>query len=214
MLKKLLGNSLLWIADRIDPTVSQLQRLDNVKSLDAFVPGTDLDDQVLEDLAFLREERHLATRCFTTGPLRVQLGAATFDQWRNSLPKCRVVSKGQIASASGHWLDYCINKDTDGFLRDNVERLMRHVEIRRSRAFDGFFEAGSRVDSKLVEACEISMMLSRLAIHFEDRRYLNTSLKITDLLHSRVRDVSDTNIKVRYARSIVEQEIVAREMVG
>lgn len=91
-----------------------------------------------------------------------------------------------------------------------VERLLRHVELRRIQAFPS--TTGTRADDLWLEKHQAAILLARAAEILDDLRYLNAALKLNDLAYPAHRHFQNDLRHILYIRALAEQELALRKV--
>lgn len=131
------------------------------------------------------------------------------EGWLRRQPDMRCIQKGEVTIGSGRMLEV-LDASGAGTLQpevdENLERLLRHVEVERRGALTGY--RNSKIDSTAVwmQRHDVSILFSRLARRRHDIRFLNAALKLNDWAYwsHRRRFVPARN--ARYVLAIFEQE--------
>ncbi len=88
-----------------------------------------------------------------------------------------------------------------------VERMLRHVELRRGQAFPA--PAGAE---RWLERHQAAILLARAADILGDLRYLNGALKLNDLAFPSHRRFKPDPAHVLFLRALAEQELMLRKV--
>lgn len=137
------------------------------------------------------------------------------DTWRESLPGGMVVSKGVITPQSGRFLDSLASSGPQRpteFVSKNIERLLRHVEIKRDRSIEKFTRPLTGEAARL-ERHDVAILFARHALRSRDFRLLNAGFKLNDWSFPLYRKRGLSTGLSRYLLALLEQEYSARELL-
>lgn len=137
-------------------------------------------------------------------------------RWIESVPKGKVVTAKRLAAGTGKWLDRieCAAVDEHyGFLRDSMDSLLRHVEIRGTRCLQPLMPAASP-DVQWIEKHDVAILFARSARRRRDLRLLNAALKLNDWAFPAHRKLPWGARSVRYLLALAEQEMAVSELMS
>jgi hypothetical protein len=133
--------------------------------------------------------------------------------WLEGLPEKRVVSRTGIVSGAGSNLLSILLRGDERFyasLQENLERLLRQVEVRRQ---DALTVAGAGPEAQWIEKHDIAILFLEAARQFEDVRYFNAVLKLNDWAFKAHRAPRARPRTTRYIYALAEQEAAIGELV-
>lgn len=133
--------------------------------------------------------------------------------WQTSLEKGRVMNKGVLRPQSASMLLTMLNsteKDSD-FLEENMEILLRHVEVKREQALHKYSDPLSK-PACWEERCMAGLLFSAFAAQKNDWRFLNGALKLNEWLWKEYHRPFAGLPALPLLASLVEQEAAFREL--
>lgn len=133
-------------------------------------------------------------------------------EWRKNLESDLVIHKNFIVVKSGFFLEIFDSSDQNDFVEKNMEALLRHVEIFRRDCFPEFFPS-LQEEQAWLERLDILILFSRYARRHRDLRFLNAALKIHDFWFKTFAKRSSCQCLARFAVSLAEQELSAKELL-
>ncbi len=92
-----------------------------------------------------------------------------------------------------------------------MERLLRHVEVKRQKALRKFAPELS-AEAQWLERCDVSVLFSHYARRRHDLRFLNAAFKMNEWYLKESRGESDA-VQARLLLALTEQEICAGELL-
>ena len=119
--------------------------------------------------------------------------------------------KGVLRPGSGRYLDIATNSGPQADAL--MERLLRHVEVRRQNALRKFSPILS-MEAQWLERCDISILFSRFARCRHDLRFLNAALKMNEWYLKETRRFNTDAVRVRLLLALTEQELSAKELLA
>lgn len=126
------------------------------------------------------------------------------------------IVKGVLAMGSGAHLDLLTQhrdeQAVDEFVWRSMDRILRHVEVKRRDCLTKLSPAGSAEQATL-ERLDIAILFSRVAVRDNDIRFLNAAMKINDWSFKACGRAS-VSVRARYLLSLAEQESAAKEMLS
>jgi hypothetical protein len=180
-----------------------------------------------EDEEALRDLHHLHERIIELGwikapqnPFKVikkssDISMAEIIQWRQSLKDDRVISSGVVKVGTGFYLDQLgmlEGEEHSDFYRQNLERLLRHVETHRGRSLRRF-DRRLKEEKRWREKLDIVLLFIRTSRRLRDLRFLNAALKCTDDYYSYFKFKLPGPLLIRYLMALAEKEISFRDLV-
>jgi hypothetical protein len=135
--------------------------------------------------------------------------------WLAQFKDKKVYSRGVLLPGSGRYLDL-LDETARGAERklaaDCMEKILRHVEVKREKSLRKFTEEiGDR--QAWLERLDISLLFSRTARRHHDLRFLNASLKMNEWYLHELRNSTQAEIKLRLLLALAEQEKSAGELL-
>ena len=212
MLKKIMGGLLAWLADRLDHTVKQ-------EDVRTFIQNQYRRLHVKKTLP-LEIEQDLAL----TAAILVELGwlngpAGQLEHVKEmSCPYGLDVEwfgkRGLMPNAGKalDWLDTHASEQDQQVVHQVMEKLLRHVEVRRERSLRKFTDAVTLPQAWL-ERCDISILFSRFARRHNDLRFLNTALKMNEWYLKVYNSSANDTMTARFVLALAEQELSVRELL-
>ena len=148
-----------YINDHITHLLGRLEKEDK-----ALIPNDELNSilnikNICERSNFLKEKPvwpNLPRRTEATPKME-------FDNWFKSLKENKVILKGHISTHSGKFLNYILSSNKEqykNFIKDNIEALMRHIEIKRKDSLH-MFDQDLNKESLWIERHEIAILFAR-----------------------------------------------------
>lgn len=122
--------------------------------------------------------------------------------WINQLPSKKVIFKSKLQTGTGNKLLSIIDSENlfsthQVFIKDNLELLLRHIEIKRKNSLG---------NQSKEEKNKISILLSRYARKSEDFRFLNAALKLNDWLFVEHKSSKPSKSLYYYLLALAETE--------
>jgi hypothetical protein len=135
------------------------------------------------------------------------------ENWRTALPDGRVINKGVLVyPCAGNLLAILESgKGKNVFLDENMELLLRHVEVKREGALAHFSRSVSK-EERWQERCRFVVLFCRYAQRKDDWRFLNAALKLSGWLWEEYRRPFSTLDALDLLMALVEQEAALQEM--
>ena len=139
-----------------------------------------------------------------------QAALAAAQTWLQATSSRNVLERGVLLVGSADELRVLLNAGLDpyarGWLDDQLERLLRHVETRRQEALQQFSPALDKTTACLERHAVISLFLQITRVR-NDLRFLNAALKLNDwALKAHRRLAADDPRLLRYVGNLVEQQ--------
>ena len=133
--------------------------------------------------------------------------------WQAVLENGRVFNKGVIQSQSaGMLLGMLGSADKASlFLEENMELLLRHVEVKREQALHEYSTPLSKSACWEVR-CAVGVLFSAFAEQRQDWRFLNAALKLNEWLWKEYHRPYAALSTLPLLASLVEQEAAFREL--
>jgi hypothetical protein len=94
-------------------------------------------------------------------------------------------------------------------LADILEKLLKHVEVKREHALQKFTQK-IPAEQQWLERCDISILFSHTARRWHDLRFLNTALKMNEWYINELGRTSSDLCAARLLIALAEQELSAR----
>ena len=118
-----------------------------------------------------------------------------------------VVSKSVVKRDAGKMLDTIrshANEPTE--LKPHLEKLLRHVEVRRERCLTDFDPPTATLSDRWRQLLDVAILFSRYARQHRDIRFLNAALKLGDWALDGGAERLGPEIDARLLLSLAEQE--------
>jgi hypothetical protein len=171
-----------------------------------------------EQSMLLRMDQHLPDLGLVAAPMELEIEEKKVSQeeihtWKTSLEKGRVINKGVLRSKSAIMLLMMLNstEKESGFLEENMEILLRHVEVKREQALHNYSDPLSKPDC-WEERCTTGVLFSSFAAQKNDWRFLNGALKLNEWLWKEYHRPFAGLPSLPLLASLVEQEAAFREL--
>jgi len=171
-----------------------------------------MDDAIpAEQLAAFLEKHPLQPEAET-----VVIDTEAAHTWLSNLPDGKVLANGKLVPGSGCMLDWLAGHGDEAakaLVDDNLERLLRHVEVKRKEALvvqqDTF-----DIDTLWLERHAVAVLFCHQARRNHDLRFLNAALKLNDWAFPLYqKPVSELRL-ASYLRALTEQEQVGQELLA
>ncbi|MGV8025538.1 MAG: hypothetical protein AB2L18_03155 [Anaerolineaceae bacterium] len=133
--------------------------------------------------------------------------------WCEEFEDGYVIHKGFLKSRSAEMLLGMLESPSTEsvFLAENMERLLRHVEVKREKALCQYSEPLS-ITKSWEERCTFVVLFCCYANQKKDWRFLNAALKLTGWLWKDYRRPFSNFPTLALLAALVEQEFTLREM--
>lgn len=133
--------------------------------------------------------------------------------WRAALADGWVIHKGILKSRSAEMLLGMLESSSteSTFLAENMELLLRHVEVKREKALLQYSEPLS-IEEQWEERCTVVVLFCCYTNQKKDWRFLNAALKLTGWLWKEYRRPFSNFPTLALLAALVEQEFTLREM--
>ncbi|HEY60622.1 MAG TPA: hypothetical protein G4N92_08080 [Anaerolineae bacterium] len=138
-----------------------------------------------------------------------------FEKWRAHLKGNKVISRAVVAVDAGMFLDLLADSKkptSQRFYIDNLERLLRHVEVKRKDALLQFDREIS-ADQIWIERHCVTILFCRHARRAKDLRFLNTAFKLNDWAFRNFKHGISFPRKANYLLAVAEQEYSTQELL-
>ena len=135
--------------------------------------------------------------------------------WIERLPKNRIVTSDWLILGSGDvllWLNDHQPPHLQGFFHENMERTLRHIEVKRKAALQ--MRTPSTTNVTWMERHAVAIVFCRYTRDTGDVRYLNAALKLNDWAYPSHRKLSITSRLIRYLLALAEAEAAIREIAN
>ena len=126
-----------------------------------------------------------------------------------------IISRGTVKAGRWRTLEEILRSGTDeekDFAKNQMELLLRHVEVRRKNSLKSF-EPPLSGKHAWMERHAICAFFSRYARREKDLRFLNASMKMNDWYCRRYKNKRMDLDKVAYILSLTEQERSVKELL-
>ncbi len=136
-------------------------------------------------------------------------------QGYNWLAEDACFSKDGLEPGCGQFLDWMeagTEQENWQLVSDNLENLLRHVEVKREKSLRKFTREITD-GQKILERCDISILFSRTARRRHDLRFLNAALKMNEWFMRELKHASNDVCISRLLIALAEGEISARELL-
>jgi hypothetical protein len=133
--------------------------------------------------------------------------------WREKLEDGYVIHKSILKFQSAEMLFGMLESPSTEsvFLAENMERLLRHVEVKREKALCQYSEPLS-ITKSWEERCTFVVLFCCYANQKKDWRFLNAALKLTGWLWKDFHRPFSNFSTLALLNALIEQEFTLREM--
>lgn len=138
------------------------------------------------------------------------------QQWLTCLKDKKIFTKGVLQPGSGKYLDMldeAAQSTEKALTADVLEKLLRHVEIRREKSL-GKFTKDITEEQNWIEKFDISILFSRTARRHNDLRFLNAAMKMNEWYMAKLKTSKLDKSMARLLLALAEGEISARELLA
>ena len=135
--------------------------------------------------------------------------------WRDSLPDGSVLTKKGLVHQTGRMLLRLLaveDSSNDAFIHDSLERLLRHVEVRRKACLQP--NPPLSWSETWIEKHDIAYLFCVHARNSRDFRFLNGAMKLNDWGYRAYRRNASVEQTLSLVRAILEQELILAEFWG
>jgi hypothetical protein len=125
--------------------------------------------------------------------------------WFNETGEGGLIERGAVERFTALYLITILNHRDDQqapAIESSVERLMRHVELRRKKCLQ--LRDDRRLSERWFELNDTAILMARSACSYGDLRYLNAALKLTDWALPVHRRSVPVDLLVRYVLAVSE----------
>ena len=134
-----------------------------------------------------------------------------FHKWLDSLSGGKIITRNRIISRSGKYLLFWINQSTnEKRLEENMEDLLRHVEVKRKDSL--LINPHAKSSEAWLEKHTVSIAFSVYARKTHDFRFLNAAFKLNDWAYPNHKRQPVGRQLIRYLWALAEAETSAREL--
>jgi hypothetical protein len=144
------------------------------------------------------------------------IDADAAQTWLSNLPDGKVLANGKIVPGSGRMLDWlAVHGDAaaKALVNDNLERLLRHVEIKRKEALIPNQETPD-IETLWLERYAVVVLFCHQAQRSHDLRFLNAALKLNDWAFPYYqKPVSELRL-ASYVQALTVQEQAVKELLA
>lgn len=134
-------------------------------------------------------------------------------EWLAAIPARGVIEGGRFTAGVGKSLDALDAAGSAEEIRvamEQVERLLRHVEVARENALARSTPELTR-EQLTLERWDVAILFARIAVRHDDLRFLNAAFKMNDWSLKRYPQLSKLGVELRarFVLSLAEQELAA-----
>ncbi len=151
----------------------------------------------------------------TEGSFVEEASAEKAQIWRDSLPDGSVLTKQGLAHQTGKMLLKLMAVEdslNDAFIHDSLERLLRHVEVRRKACLQ--LHPPLSWSETWIEKHEVAYLFCVHARNSRDFRFLNGAMKLNDWGYRAYRRNASVEQTLSLVRAVLEQELILAEFRG
>ena len=117
-----------------------------------------------------------------------------------------------LTPGAGQELDRLDSQGESRQVSEILEKLLRHVEVKREKSLGKFTQSLTPAQAWL-ERCNVSILFSRAARRHHDLRFLNAALKMNEWYFQKIGNSRSPEITTRYLLALAEQELSAKELL-
>ena len=145
--------------------------------------------------------------------IRIKSSAIPHNSLINFNPE-NLLKKGVLKKGVGEYLITLLEtpKENEEYLLENIEKIMRHIEIKRYNSLDKF-DTELSVQEKWLEKHNMAIAFARYSRKYNDYRVLNTVFKLNEWAYSHYQKKTDAVRLSRYLCALFEQEKSVEEML-
>jgi len=135
--------------------------------------------------------------------------------WKESLPDGGVLTKQGLVHQTGIMLVRLLatqDSSNDSFVHGSLERLLRHVEVRRKACLQP--HPPLSWSEKWIEKHDVAFLFSLHARESRDFRFLNGAMKLNDWGYRVYRRNVSLEHSLSFVRAVLEQELILAEFWG
>lgn len=168
-------------------------------------------EKLLEALGWLGNERLFGGHENETD----NMTDADLQRWITFLEEHYIFEKGIIAAGSSRYMDFIdeiYGKKNQRLIKNNLERILRHVEVRRKNSLS-IFSVGLSHDQMWLERFDTSILFSRYARRHNDLRFLNAAYKLDDWFFEKNEGRKTLECQARFVLALCEQESSSMELL-
>jgi hypothetical protein len=136
--------------------------------------------------------------------------------WLDNLPEDKVLVNGLLVPGSGHMLDWlAVHGDAaaKALVNDNLERLLRHVEVKRKDALVAQQDKPDQ-DTLWLERHAVAVLFCHQAQCSHDLRFLNAALKLNDWAFPYYQKPVSKQRLASYVQALNAQEQAIQELLA
>ena len=155
------------------------------------------------------------TDAVKANPAFSEMDAGIAADWHKSLPDGKPFTKDAFVPGLAsvlEWMDAHGAKDQKAFATTWLEKLLRHVEVRRKACLPALTLPVSP-DQLLLERYAIAALFCRVARRHHDLRYLNAAFKLNDWAFANAQSKSSPVLLSAFLHALEEQETTIRELL-
>jgi hypothetical protein len=164
--------------------------------------------QIAKNLGMLEEEIRMVENVKLT---TVPLNSHRSDIHIKSVDTEYLIIKGIFKRDSAKFVHHWLDQDDQEQLNKNIERIIRHIEIKRADCMQKF-DTTLSPNELLFEKMNMAIVLALYAEKYRDLRVLNTVFKLNDWLFRENNKVRNRSVLARYLHCLYRQEHAAREL--
>lgn len=225
-MRQFIEKAIRWVENKTDKTMSpemiKKYVIDRYMYLSyQFTHGRDAENEdALRDLHHLHEKMiglgwiKAPQNPFKVVRKTIPISLEELSQWKAELKDDRVIHSGVAMIGTGKYLDHLANLEEGApsdFIQQNLESLLRHVEIQRGRALQ-YFNRRLKEEKRWRERLDIVLLLIRSSLRLKDLRYLNAALKCTEDYYAYFKFKLPGPLLIRYLIALTEQESALKEL--
>jgi hypothetical protein len=208
VIKKALGGLLDSLAGLLEREVDpQSIRAYIEKRYGVFVEKHDIGEAVEQDLAAVQQIM------ITLGWLNGSQAAQENRKYPEIQGETEWFGKQGLVPGAGQALDQLDLQGERQVTNQILEKLLRHVEIKREKSLSKFVRSLSP-DQIWIERCDVSILFSRVARRHHDLRFLNAALKMNEWYLRKIGNSRSVEVTARFLLALAEQELSAGEMLA
>ena len=140
------------------------------------------------------------------------LSLQEIEIWRSELQDGKVIHNNAISPGCGKMLEGLDSLGEHEWISDNMEALLRHVEVARRDSLNKFTFSLTK-ELTWLEKLDILILFCRYARRHQDLRFLNAALKTNEYWFKRLSNKNHLLRFARYTISLAEQEYCVKVML-
>ena len=134
------------------------------------------------------------------------------QKWIESLPDDNIVGRNGVIPKSGEYLLRWIDQfPNDPRLQENMELLLRHIEVKRKNSLT--LNAPRKSQDEWLEKHAVSTAFCIYARKINDIRFLNAAFKLNDWAYPNHKRIPIGHQLIRYLWALAETEMSSKDLL-